>query len=890
MKKRLLEVAGPISRRGFLEIASASAMVFGSLDSLQGSSAKHAGEPLLDWKLWEKYRNQVVHPTLTIRKENIENAGKNTGKFEWAANYARNIERLADRYLRHISPDNLPKLIEETTPGDPLWTPCPSCRAKGKPVYPHGLWDWSIETPDQITCTICGVVFPNADFPEDIVINTKWGKPQQLSFYGGEPFVVFGFTEGRPSFTANIRSRKVQWAANYARVLAEAFILTDRPEFASGVRSILLRLAGCYPNWLVHVGYGEYADMDPRIAAQNIKNLPEPELTPPPNQPDRQLWTGFWSAGRASGVGLESDFIRKVVEAYDLTCTATDRAGKQLFSESDRVVIEKDLLLESTILLVCDKQINNKSVSNRTAAGLVGLCTGHPGLVRFGLEGFRKATEEWFLPDGTTSESFFYGLMTLGGIWDFAQASKGYSDPQGYRDVDRSRIDKLNLYRSDAYTRVWEGFFNGLQGDLIYPPNADHFLDMGLDASYVELMVANYPDHPQYLDLLKELCGPNLERPSGPAPDRYFEKENTDVTFVGQTLPLDLARPASTSSFSLFYRKPGTEKAANKSLVLRDWNPPSLRIGYMRTGEDGRESLLTLNASHWGGHHESDSLNLYYWKKGAEILSDLGYLWDHPQKWETVMQTFAHNTVLINGREQRKRERDGSMHYFHSDRHVKFMEGSSQAYEETKSYRRSSAIIDHGNGRNYVVDFFLVEGGEYQDYVFHTNISPLKMANLRVDPFSGPQFYRMVNIRKSVGLQTEPWSVSWEASGQIDATAWLIPTAAEEVFIGDGWGQRDWKNSDIGTTIPYIVRRHAGSGPYRFVAVYEGHEKGKPFIRNIAYENGVLVVETLLGRDYIMSAVGTERKEVSKGHILSGHFACISLKNDEISWQFSLPE
>jgi len=79
--------------------------------------------------------------------------------------------------------------------------------------------------------------------------------------------------------------------------------------------------------------------------------------------------------------------------------------------------------LESTILLVCDKVINNKSVSNRTASALVGMCVGHPELVRFGLEGFHKTVDGWFLPDGATSESPGYGMMTLGGIWDSRRRS-----------------------------------------------------------------------------------------------------------------------------------------------------------------------------------------------------------------------------------------------------------------------------------------------------------------------------------------------------------------------------------------------------------------------------------------------------------------------------------
>ena len=113
----------------------------------------------------------------------------------------------------------------------------------------------------------------------------------------------------------------------------------------------------------------------------------------------------------------------------------------------------------------------------------------------------------WFLPDGTTSESPAYGTMTLGGIWDLAQAFRGYSDPPGYRDAAGKRIDSLDLYHGTAYERVWECFFRGLQGDLHYPPYADSSRGSSLGVNFIELMVSNYPDRPQYLALLKETLG-----------------------------------------------------------------------------------------------------------------------------------------------------------------------------------------------------------------------------------------------------------------------------------------------------------------------------------------------------------------------------------------------
>ncbi len=86
--------------------------------------------------------------------------------------------------------------------------------------------------------------------------------------------------------------------------------------------------------------------------------------------------------------------------------------------------------------------------------------------------------------------------------------------------------------------------------------------------------------------------------------------------------------------------------------------------------------------------------------------------------------------------------------------------------------------------------------------------------------------------------------------------AWNVGQPGERALLADGWGQRDWKNSDIGATIPYVVRRCEGDGVRTFISVFEGHEGGEPFVRSVklADPSGVLLIETALGQDYVMSS------------------------------------
>ena len=657
-------------------------------------------DKLFDWSPWEQYRGAVAHPAAQLKPDDLRRARENIERYEWASKYADGVVRNAEAALAKLTPEHLEQMIPRTTPGDTLFTPCPACRDQGKPAHPHGQWAWSPERPDELKCKICETVFPHEQYAESIVLEAKWGGGQTLTFCGGEPFRIFGYATSRPSFTANIRACKVAHMSGYLTTCRRAYAFAERPEFAELTRRLLLRFAEVYPGWLVHVGYGEYADMDPHVAAREINSLPEDELVCPPNKPDRKLWTGFWSAGRARGVGMEAGFVRQVTEAYDLTCEAKDADGKPIYSEEERRKIERDLLLESTVLLCADPSINNKSVGNRTAVALVGMCLGHPELVRFGLEGFMRTVDDWFLPDGGTSESWSYAGMTLSGIIDAGQAFRGYSDAPGYQDADGQRIENLDLYHDTAYGLAWEAMFNGLQGDLRYPPLADGHRTSGIGARFAEIMAANYPERPHYLALLKEIAGPDLSK--------------------------------GYASTAIFSRQPGLEERAAPPLTLSDNVFPELRLGQFRSGEHGRDSMLVLSATHWGGHHHLDSLNLYYWRDGQELLTDLGYLWDHPHSRMT-RRTAAHNLVVIDEHDQTTRGRGGEFHLFHTSPQVKVMEASSTAYGEDKLYRRTVAQVQDDGGQ-YVADVFRVHGGHRHDWIMHGPAADCGIEGLELAP------------------------------------------------------------------------------------------------------------------------------------------------------------
>ncbi|PIZ42087.1 MAG: hypothetical protein COY42_18215 [Armatimonadetes bacterium CG_4_10_14_0_8_um_filter_66_14] len=675
----------------------ATAVVAVLLGAMRDMSAQTTAPT--DWAAWKQHRGQVQHPAAAIKPADLDRAKMNLERFDWAKQYLTNLRRSADAYATQLTPEYLSQVIERTTPG--CVGPCPACRAKGLPWHPNGQWSWSASKPDQLTCSVCKTVFPNEEFPEEIVLQSTWDPEQKFGFVGGETFKCFGYTNARPSLSGIIRARKLGHATGQLHTLALAYALTDEPKYAQAAKAVLLRLAEVFPKYLVRAGYGygEYTDCDPHVASERIDDLPNDELVYPPNRPDRKLYAGYWAASRVGSSGMDGGWVSNVAESYDLTCTA--QAGdKPVYSDDERLRIERDVLLESTYLAACDDSINNKSVGNRAGCAMVGLVVGHPGLVRFGLDGFKRTVEEWFLPDGGTSESPAYAMMTMGGVDGFALMFRDYSDPEGYVGADGKRLEHFNACRDTRYGDCWQGLIWNLQGDLRHPPSADSYRTTSLGATYAELIAVAYPTD-EHVALLKEYAGKDLA--------------------------------AGSASQALFCREPALADREVPPFALPDVAFPFLSQGYLRTGAAGRDSLLMLNASDYGGHHHLDSLNLYYWQAGHELLSDLGYLWDHPDSYQT-RRAFAHNLVLLDGSDQATGGRGGSFHLFSVTPRVKVMEASSKAYPAAEVYRRTCVQVDHGEAGSYVVDLFRVKGGTRRQYLFHGPGTAYQVQGLDLQP------------------------------------------------------------------------------------------------------------------------------------------------------------
>ncbi|RAV19249.1 FIMAH domain-containing protein [Paenibacillus contaminans] len=679
-------------------------------------------------------------------------------------------------------------MIPVTTPNADLFTPCPSDPNTG---FPHGSWRWDPQDPDVIYCK--DKAYPNAEYPEEGVLIANWGGlEQRITFYNRETYVFNGF-KLNPSFTSYIRAKKVTYMSEIVRKIAMLYKLTGDTSYAQQGKKILLRFAEVYPHWLLHSGYGEFADMDPKEAAFRINKLPNPELTWPGNVPDKVLHAGYWAAGRGNANGIEGYFILPLVVAYDLLGDV-QAGGQALLTSAERLAIERDLLLESASLLMADRSMNNKTIHNLTAAAAIGIAVGEPTLVQLGVQAFNQFLSEWFKADGSTIETPAYGMQVFTPLFWLGEILNGYSDPVGYVLPGGARTDNFPVYERSAYRMVFKAMGEALLPSMNYPSVGD---------SYTTSRPYGY------------WFGSGAKQTGIPLLSSLFR--------YGGFVPI--------GAYSLMYRPDDLEQT--EPLLLPDVLFPQWKLAYLRGGTTNSDSAAILNASDWGTHHHLDSLDLSYWANGGESLSDLGYLWDNPQQAMTV-RSAAHNLVVVNQKDQKMLGRGGSIGFYEMPGSIHATEASSSAYAETDVYSRTLLQLQKTDNKpEYLVDLFRVRGGNTHDYILHGSTDSLTTSGIQLGQGgdSAVTAYGLTNVQTAGTDQV--WTAGWENAGGAGQTqVWQVPmTVSESVYIGEGWGQRGV--NDAGAQLPYLVRRlNNSTGGSTFASVIESYS-GAPGIQHV---------------------------------------------------------
>lgn len=838
-------------------------------------------------------RSACAGPRTLYKSADIKNARRNVVRYDWAKGIVEGWERDVALSMRQDR-GFFEALIPELTPGTHYGQNCPHCVGK-QSLMGGGRFNWTIERPDEISCSVCGTVFPNARYPETGVLEcprmgqrfTYYQTPEEVADPDNRAKHALKWLGERPtmtSFTGHIRDCKVGWATGQALTLAKLVAVSGETRYAERVVWILDRFARVYPNYLYHSYDGSIADLPPAGVAANmggeeLAGGPTGGRFPPGAvrhayglhqfETYSTLNNGFWGAGRlrVHGKGSDAGPLFSLLVAYDLVGDALYPDGRRVLEKVTERRILDDLILAGCADMEHWNSLSNKGTAVFVLSAGVGMLFGQPDRVRRARDGFRRMLDERYHHDGFYAECPSYSAHNLSNVHELADLLHGYSDPPGYLSDGGERIDSLDMFSSGRFHDSLVSLVRSLAPGNRMPVIGDTQYVAGADLLSVETLAARVGG--PYAGLLEVLQGEELSRKG--------------------------------SECSLWYR-PFDLRAATAGLPLRSEWFPGWHVGVLRGGRDGNDTALYLNGNEhqWTvqtGHRHQDVLSLSLYGYGEELASDRGYFSGSDQRlpdgrsgqrW--MKSTLSHNLVVVDEEDQRRSECGSNLELFGLAPGIEVLQASGvNVYPQCDVYQRLCVMVEAPEDQTYVVDIFRVSGGLTHQYGFQCNGT---LAGGVPDP-SG---YRAVGLsdvwdewlEKPRAISPEnQTTITWQHRG-VNLDLMMLNTP-QRMVIADAPGWRIFTKEELEQpSVGHILAENRAGDEgmplsSRYAAIVVPYDSGSSPVAGARLieddpATGVVAIEVQLhGRtDYIISSMDLEQRQYGPVR-LAGRFGFASV-------------
>lgn len=337
-------------------------------------------------------------------------------------------------------------------------------------------------------------------------------------------------------------------------------------------------------------------------------------------------------------------------------------------------------------------------------------------------------------------------------------------------------------------------------------------------------------------------------------------------------------------------------------------------VAVLTSGEGEQRRALCLNYSNHFHHYQYDNLNLGLYHDYVDHLPDLGYPYTWEYRWEWDSSLLTHNTVTVNetpgtvdcpsGHGFLLAEA-GPMHAV-SAAHDPYMYDPQHNPEAppVDRYERTSVLVDVSAEEYYVVDLFLVRGGQQHDQSWHGPICPVERPPLdwKVQPgtVAGPevsQFAKwtdrwgkerrsalsfLTNVSRATASQPASftWQLGLEHNNRLRLT--VVPVDGPvELILSNGRSPArppDWK-------LDYLfVRRTGPEGLLsRFLTVLDTRPGQEPTVSRVE----VIKQDPLTLR--VTHSHGVDQLVMQVQENVTGEFAsrglALSLSRADQTWQ-----
>ncbi len=804
----------------------------------------------------------AAEPVTLYKAEDVARARENVERHAWARSvlngYIRRVSRVLEADRQWIE-----SMVPELTPWPTYGQICPQCVGEGCSMGETGVYEWSVDEPDVLTCRYCGARYPHPDFPETGSITAE-RMGQTFTYYvppeeaahpeddTGKYAYRWASWPIHVSWSGQIRYLKASWIADTILPLAKTYAITNDVQYAQRAAWVLDAFAQRYPNWLYHSYYGTYADMPPGDAADYMGEhdpmgvLPEgAAVTSFPGNTSCTRLQNFWGSGRFHpGAGGEGSFLLDCAVAYDLIRDARYEDGTPVLSEEMDRRIVNDLILAGCSDLENYDAINNKCGPGRALSAACGILFGQPERVRRGLDGIERLLAGSFHFDGLCRESPSYSSMHLGLMRQIPDILRGYSDPPGYEPEDGKRLDNFQPYDElERYRLGLLSMVRMLRPDLTYPVIGDTHYNTGLSSIWAEILADHYGE--AYAGLLATTQGAPLSERGG--------------------------------DYALWYRPPDLTANGQTELPLRTEWFPGWHVAVLRNGNPHGQNALYFNGYEYHGHRHHDTLGISLFALGQEMASDRGYIWDDPRNAWT-RSTLSHNIVTVDGANQITSNRHSTLEMFASLPGVEVVQASANAYEQCSQYRRTTALIQLPGDTCYAVDIFRVTGGDLHQYGLNADSGEFTLHELASSPVDGTISY-LKNLRAAE--PDDAWRGTWQLEDGAAMDVWM-PSPIDRLIVADAPGWRTYRGTELhAPPITQILAERSGEAlDSVFTAAIVPHIDGDTPVRSVREvrpdDGAVAIVVELADRtDWIISALDDEPR--SYGQVeMAGRFGLVS--------------
>jgi len=807
--------------------------------------------------------------------ELLARARANIAKYPWAAGQKKNIIEAARPWMK-LSDDELWGLMFGPTIHR-SWMVlsdgyCPSCK-KPLPMY-----TWEVDAlahPWKVRCPHCKQYFPKNDFKafyksgldEHGIFDPK--KADRSLLFNAEhpdvkdPLHAFGVDDGEGYVEGDAERSSVpirrdkrwrfisayliygQWkqaVLNGIRNLAAAYVVTGDPKYAHKAGILLDRVADLYPTF----------DFSTQAYCYEVM------------LPSNHGYVSVWHDA--------CEETRELAMAYDMVRDAIPGDKKLLEFLSGKAGGSKDIERNIEDRILRDALNNIPKISSNYPRTEIAKIVMMSVLDRPRDEidavwdaMLTRATAV----DGVTGEKGLAGYTAFT-IQSVASLIEQFSrlDPEFLRDLLKRHPRIHDMYRFHVDTWCMQEY---------YPQVGDAGGFVRKCAGYVGVIFTKDPGGSMWTFAVTPSMFSFIWR---------LYEVTGDTAFV-QVLYGANGDSVEDLPFDLFCDDPAAFQKAVKGVIARvgptievpsvnkqDWHIAILRSG---KGSNARAAWLEYDA--WGGHGHANCMHLGLFAKGLDLLPDFGYKpvqfggWSSPQaNWYGM--TAAHNTVVVDGREQGNGA--GKTILWADGEEFHAIRASGPTASGVKEFERTVAMVDTSEKDSYILDVFRVVGGKDHAKFTGSHFGTITTQGLTLKPAPDYGYGTQMRNFQVDAKPANPWSVDWKIE---DRYKYLPPgsdihfrytdlTNDTEAYIAEAWVALG-----IGTTddawVPRLVTRRSGTEPLAstFIAVMEPYEKQSAIagIRRLAlqtedgtpYPDSFAAIEVSLvggGKDLLISA------------------------------------